>query len=158
MPRYWINTVSRDHVRAGVKGGFTQANHGRATNLRRLSRGDLMAFYSPRTADPDGDPLRHFTAVGQIADDEPYQAEMAPAFHPWRRQVAFFPCDEAPIDGLIADLDFIRDKRRWGFVFRRGLFEIGADDFHRIAAAMQAPLKSFQPAAPLCPTESRLAV
>ena len=36
--RYWINTVSHDHVKAGMEGGFTQANHGRATNLRRLSK------------------------------------------------------------------------------------------------------------------------
>lgn len=24
--KYWINTVSRSHVREGVKGGFTQAD------------------------------------------------------------------------------------------------------------------------------------
>jgi hypothetical protein len=32
------------------------------------------------------------------------------------------------------------DKRRWGFVFRRGLFQIGEADFRRIAAAMHAVL------------------
>ena len=32
---YWINTVSRDHVQIGMAGGFTQANHGKATNLKR---------------------------------------------------------------------------------------------------------------------------
>ncbi len=26
--RYWINTVSRDPVLIGIKGGFTLANHG----------------------------------------------------------------------------------------------------------------------------------
>src|SRR5438132_735146 len=40
--RYWINTVSRAHVLTGVGGGFTQANHGRATGLRRLAFGDLI--------------------------------------------------------------------------------------------------------------------
>ena len=46
MPRrYWINTMSRDHVMRGVEGGFTQANHGRPTALRKLQRGDVMVFY-----------------------------------------------------------------------------------------------------------------
>ena len=138
--RYWINVVSRDHVQRGVEGGFTQANHGRATTLRRLARGDLMAFYSPRVEYPDGAPLRAFTAVGQVIDEQPYQAEMTPTFHPWRRRLEFLPCREAPIADLIDDLTFIGDKRRWGFVFRRGLFEIGADDFARIAAAMDVAI------------------
>jgi hypothetical protein len=54
MTRYWINTVSREHIRIGVAGRFTQANHGRATGLRRLSRGDLVArtpTATPRTAE-----------------------------------------------------------------------------------------------------------
>jgi len=122
LTRYWINTVSRDHVTAGVQGGFTQANHGRPTTLRRLDRGDWIAFYSPRTTYPDGEPLRRFTAIGRIEDDAVYQAEMTPTFHPWRRRVAFLPVEEAAIEPLIEDLAFITDKRRWGFPFRRGLF------------------------------------
>ncbi len=34
---------------------------------------------------------------------------------------------------LIESLDFIRNKKSWRFVFRRGLFEIGEDDFQKIA-------------------------
>jgi hypothetical protein len=141
--RYWINTISRDHVRLGVEGGFTQANHGRPTTLRRMARGDLVAFYSPRTSYPDGPPLQRFTAIGVFVDDEPYQVEMTPTFHPWRRRVEFFDCDEPPIHDLLDQLDFIRDKRRWGFVFRRGLFEIGDEDFRRIATAMKAPIEQL---------------
>jgi EVE domain len=137
MTKYWVNTVSRDHVRAGVEGGFTQANHGRATGLRRLARGDLVAFYSPRTQYPDGEPLRRFTAVGRVVDDAPYQAEMSPTFHPWRRRVRFLACEEAPIQELLGELAFTQGRERWGFAFRRGLFEISADDFHRIARAMK---------------------
>ncbi len=32
--RYWVNTMSRDRVKEGLEGGFTQANHERATGLR----------------------------------------------------------------------------------------------------------------------------
>jgi len=135
---YWINTISREHVRIGVEGGFTQANHGRPTTLRRLRRGDLVAFYSPRTSYPDGDRLQEFTAIARVIDDEPHQAEMRPDFHPWRRLVEPIPSTEAPIAPLNEELTFIPDKRRWGFVFRRGMFEIGEDDFSRIARAMNA--------------------
>jgi EVE domain len=133
---YWINTVSRDHVLVGMGGGFTQSNHGRATALRRLKQGDLIAFYSPRTSYPDGEPLRRFTALSRVVDDEPFQVEMSPDFHPWRRRVETLAGDEAPIEPLIDSLDFIVNKKQWGFPFRRGLFEIGQADFARIAEAM----------------------
>ncbi len=135
---YWINTISRDHVKAGVAGGFTQANHGRPTTLRRLARGDLIAYYSPRTTYPDGDRLQAFTGIVRVVDDEPFQVHMRSDFEPWRRAVEPIRAHETPIAPLLSQLDFIPDKKKWGFVFRRGLFEIGADDFRRIAAAMGA--------------------
>lgn len=138
--RYWINTVSYSHVEAGIEGGFTQANHGRATNLQRLSKGDLIAFYSPRTSFEDGRPLQCFTAIARVLDERPYQVEMTPTFHPWRRQVAFLPCKQASIKPLIAELTFIEDKKQWGFPFRKGLFEITNEDFQRITLAMKAEI------------------
>ena len=140
MTNYWINTISREHVQRGVAGGFTQANHGRPTTLRKLARGDLVVFYSPRESYPDGAPLQRFTAIGRVIDDAPYQVEMTPDFHPWRRRMAFLPCAEAPIQDLIGSLAFIPDPKRWGFPFRRGLFPIGEDDFRRIAGAMKAEI------------------
>src|SRR5262249_44647441 len=134
---HWINTVSRDHVVIGVKGGFTQAGHGKQTGLKRLAQGDLIVFYSPRTSMGTGAPLQAFTAIGRILDEVPYQAAMSPSFHPWRRRVAFVPSETAPIEPLIEDLSFIRDKQRWGFPFRRGLFQIEEADFLRIASAMK---------------------
>jgi EVE domain len=63
--KYWVNTVSKDHVLKGVKGSFTQANHGSPHNLKRMNRGDFIIFYSPRTHFKEGDPLQHFTALGK---------------------------------------------------------------------------------------------
>lgn len=133
--RYWINTVSRSHVQRGVEGGFTQANHGKITGLKRLANGDRIVFYSPRTDYPDGDPLQRFTAIGSVVDDAPFQVEMSADFQPWRRRVKFDECVEAPVQPLIDSLDFIRNKKSWGVVFRRGLFEIPEADFAKIAAA-----------------------
>jgi hypothetical protein len=138
--KYWINTVSKDHVMRGIEGGFTQANHGGPYNLKRMSRGDFILFYSPNTKFKDGKPLQHFTALGKCIDDTPYQAEISPDFHPWRRDVEFIKCKEVPIKNLINDLNFIKDKQKWGFPFRRGMFELPEEDFLKIAYAMGAEL------------------
>jgi hypothetical protein len=142
---HWINTVSRDHVRRGVAGGFTQANHGKSTGLTRMSEGDWIAFYSPKTDYPQGDPLQAFTAIGQVLDDQPYQVEMTPDFHPFRRNVEFLDCQESPIRPLIDQLDFIEDKKQWGFRFRFGLFQITEHDFEVIRAAMTDQLAGGGP-------------
>ncbi|MCT7661252.1 EVE domain-containing protein [Mycobacterium deserti] len=131
----WINTVSRDHVSLGVRGRFTQANHGKPTTLRRMARGDWIIFYSPKTAYPTGDPLQAFTAIGQVVDDEPYQAEPKED-GPWRRNVDFLECGETPIRPLLDKLDFIEDKARWGYKFRFGLFKIDDHDLRVIRSAM----------------------
>ena len=136
MPSYWVNTVARDHVMKGVAGGFTQAEHGRDTHLKRLKKGDYLVFYSPQTAYPDGEALQAFTALGRVTDDAPYRVEMTPDFHPWRRNVAYLPSKLAPVRPLLDRLSFITDLRHWGFPFHRGLFEIPREDFLLIAAAM----------------------
>ena len=140
-PRFWINTVSCDHVRLGVAGGFTQAGHGKSSGLKRLAKGDYLVFYSPRTSLEGGEPLQAFTAIGRIAEDEPFQGEMTPKFRPWRRLVEFISSREAPIKPMLEKLDFIPDKKRWGYPFRRGLFEIERSDFVRIASAMEVTLE-----------------
>ncbi len=132
----WISTISLDHVQRGVQGRFTQANHGKPHSLRRMARGDWIVFYSPRTALDGGEPLQAFTAIGQIADDEPYEVEVAPDFRPWRRNVDFLPCTAAPIRPLLDDLTFIEDKKRWGYKFRFGLFRIEDHDLESIKLAM----------------------
>jgi hypothetical protein len=134
--RCWVNTISRDHVLTGVAGGFTQAGHGKSSGLKRLAAGDRIVFYSPKTSLDGGEKLQAFTAVGRVADDELYRVEMAPGFVPWRRNVVFVPSSEAPIAPLLEELGFIKDKQRWGYVFRFGLFEIPCTDFELIGRAM----------------------
>lgn len=134
--KYWVNTISQDHVMRGVQGSFTQANHGKPTILKRLKTGDWMVFYSPKTSYQDGETLQAFTAIGQVKDEELYQVEMTPDFVPWRRNVAFYDCAETPIKPLIDSLSFIKDKTHWGYKFRFGLFEIPKEDFDLIHNAM----------------------
>jgi hypothetical protein len=132
----WINTVSRDHVARGVRGRFTQANHGKPHMLKRMTRGDWIVFYSPKTRYSDGEPLQAFTAIGQVADDEPYRVEMSPDFQTWRRNVEFLDCAQTPIRPLIGQLEFIEDPARWGYKFRFGVFKISDHDLEVIRSAM----------------------
>jgi hypothetical protein len=134
--RCWVNTISRDHVLRAVEGGFTQAGHGKATGLKRLTAGDWLVFYSPKTSLRDGEPLQAFTALGRVSDDEVYPVEMESGFEPWRRNIEFVECVHIPIRPLIDQLTFIKNKQRWGYVFRFGLFEISEQDFELIKRAM----------------------
>ena len=145
---YWIGVVSKDHVALGVAGGFTQLNHGKAGPLERMRAGDGFAFYSPRTAYPDGAPLQAFTAIGRIRDGNVYQAAQGmpgtevstegriDVFKPFRLNVDYFPASDAPIKPLIDDLSFIRSKMHWGAAFRFGYLRVPEADFAKIAAAM----------------------
>ena len=75
---FWIGVVQRSHVQIGVQGGFIQLNHGKKAPLQKLSAGDGLIMYSPRTSYPDGEPLQSFTAIGVVASGEIYQVDILP--------------------------------------------------------------------------------
>ena len=136
--KYWIAVASKDHVMAGVAGGFMQANHGKSSPLRRVAPGDWVIYYSSKVRYREKEPCQAFTAVGQIKEGDVYTAVMAPNFEPARRDVDFKPCEEVAIRPLIDKLSFIQDKQRWGYMFRFGFFEISQADFGLIADEMLA--------------------
>ena len=83
---------------------------------------------------------RSLDAFGRIIDDEPYQAQVSPKFHPWRRNMTFLPCTATPIRPLLSRLQFIADPQRWGYKFRFGVFRIEQADFDLIRSVMTRPL------------------
>jgi hypothetical protein len=136
MTRYWIGVASHEHVQRGIKGGFAQVCHGKIGTLKYMSEGDWLIYYSPTYHFGGKDACRCFTAIGTIDKGEPYIFEMSKDFIPWRRNVTFHKSKEAPIELLLEDLSFIKDKKKWGFPFRRGSFEIPCHDFELIAKSM----------------------
>lgn len=134
---YWIGVVSQEHVQRGVAGGFAQVCHGKAAPLKRMNAGDWLIYYSPRTSYPAGAPCQAFTAIGRVRDQPIYTVALSADFVPARRDIDFADCVAAPIQPLIERLAFIKDKRRWGYQFRTGLFAIDGADFALIAAAMR---------------------
>lgn len=77
-----------------------------------------------------------FTAIGKVADDDVYQFQMSAEFCPSRRNIAFLQSEEVSILPLINDLDFIPNKKSWGYPFRFGFFEINQHDFNLISFQM----------------------
>jgi EVE domain len=136
--RYWIGVASQEHVLNGVQGGFCQLCHGKNNPLKRLTPGDWIAYYSPRTAMNGGEIVQSFTAMGQILAGEPYLFDMGNGFIPYRRDVRFIKIEPAPIHPLLEDLSFIKNKKSWGYIFRFGLLEIPEVDFQNIAVEMKA--------------------
>jgi hypothetical protein len=135
-PKYYIVVASKNHVQRGVAGGFIQANHGKAAALKKLRKDDWVIIYSPKVSYEGNEPLQAFTAIGQVKDEELYQGIMAGNFMPFRRNVVFYQCNDRPIAPLINDLDFIENKKAWGYRFRFGFFEIGEQDFELLRFEM----------------------
>lgn len=143
MTRYWIGVASREHVQRGVEGGFAQVCHGRPGPLKCMNGGDWIIYYSPTIHFGCKDSCRSFTAIGRLRSDDPYTFAMSEDFIPWRRNVGFLSSQEVPIEPLLERLAFIKDKKRWGFPFRRGCFEISRDDFQLIAKEMGVKWKKI---------------
>ena len=132
--------VSRNHVMMGVQQGIAQLGHGKRALLARLSIGDWLIYYSPRTSYPDGEELRAFTAIGRVVDTDIYQATQSADFQPFRLKLAYEKAHEAPIKQLLTYLSFSRETSNWGMVMRRGLVEITRNDLELIADAMGVKL------------------
>jgi hypothetical protein len=131
---YWLGVVCREHVERGKRLGIAQLGHGKRPPLARLSRGDWLVYYSPRTQLHGGQPLQAFTALGEVADEVIWQADEG-GFKPWRRRVDYRVTTDTPIEGLRHALDLTAEPN-WGYQLRRGLIELSEGDFTRIRAAM----------------------
>jgi hypothetical protein len=104
--------------------------------------GDWLIYYSPTERMGDKVPCQRFTAIGKVAGEEVYPYEMHPGFVPFRRDIQFLAAEDVAIRPLLLRLSFIRDKSRWGYVFRFGHLEIPREDFEVIAVAMLGYLPS----------------
>ena len=134
--KYWIIVASKDHVKNGIAEGIAQACHGKTSPLRRMKKGDYILYYSGKMVLGKDEKCQEFTAIGQVKDDEVYQFQMTPDFCPSRRNIEFFSHQDLSILPLINDLEFIQNKKSWGYPFRFGILEINENDFQLISSKM----------------------
>jgi hypothetical protein len=136
FPRFWIAVVSKEHSQWGETGNYIQVCHGKETPLKRMKKEDWILVYSPKTTMNGTQKCQSFTAIGRVADDLVYPFKMNENFIPFRRNVLFLDCVETTILPLINKLEFIMDKKFWGYPFRFGFFEISEKDFMLIKTKM----------------------
>lgn len=134
--RYWVATISKEHTQRGVNDGFIQVCHGKQAPLKRMKKGDYLIVYSSKISMEGNEKCQAFTAIGKVKDDEVYQFQMTENFKPFRRNIQFLECNETAIIPLIENLEFIPNKKSWGYPFRFGFFEINEKDFTFIASNM----------------------
>ena len=122
----WLGVVSAEHVRRGVELGIAQIGHGERGGLARMEAGDTLVYYSPVERLGDKAPLRFFTALGTIADDEIWQADEGD-FHPYRRRVAYQDVRPVPLQE-VKDRLLLTASANWGYQLRRGLLPLEEQD------------------------------
>lgn len=134
--KYWVIVASKDHVKNGIEAGIAQACHGKISPLKRMKKGDFIIYYSGKQTMGKPDKCQEFTALGKVIDDEIYQFQVSEDFCPSRRNIEFEQSKDVSIIPLIDELDFIQNKKNWGYPFRFGFFEINQHDFDIISSQM----------------------
>jgi len=134
--KYWIGVVSKEHVLKGKADGILQIDHGKEAPLKKMHKGDGLIYYSPTVHIGDKTPYQQFTALGYVDDETIYQVEINKQFHPFRRSIQYQNTHDVSIRPFIQELDCIKNKTNWGYVFRFGLIEITKKDFDMIAKSM----------------------
>ena len=134
--KYWVLVASKDHVKNGLAEGIAQACHGKATPLKRIRKNDFILYYSGKQTLGNPELCQQFTAIGKVADDDTYQLQVSEDFCPSRRNIEFMPSEDVSTLPLINDLNFIQNKKSWGYPFRFGFFEIQQQDFDLISSKM----------------------
>jgi|SRR5699024_6090724 len=134
--KYWMIVASKDHVKTGVAEGIAQACHGKSSPLKRMQKNDFVIYYSGKQTFGKTEKCQKFTAIGRVKDDEVYSFQLSADFCPYRRNIQFFESKDVSIRPLINDLEFIRNKKSWGYPFRLGFLEIQKHDFDLISSRM----------------------
>lgn len=132
----WLGVVSAEHVRHGVGLGIAQIGHGKRGGLARMHAADTLAYYSPVERLGDSAPLRRFTAIGTIVDDEIWQADEGD-FMPYRRRVAYEQGRPVPLEA-VKDRLRLTSSPNWGYQLRRGLVPLEDADIEILRAAFRA--------------------
>ncbi|MEO6511621.1 MAG: EVE domain-containing protein [Nocardioides sp.] len=127
--RTWVVVASRDHARRGVADGFIMANHGKRAPIQRMTAGDRILVYSPKTGYPDGDVLQAVAIVGVVTGEDPEPSTLIPGG--FRRRADLREIEPLP-------LDRIRDHLPVGKI-RFGFFELPPDDAQAIWDLVPTP-------------------
>mgnify|MGYP001820658999 CR=1 FL=1 len=134
--KYWVGVVGAQHAVTGRERDICAFSHGKEQAISRLSPGDRFAYYAPREGFREGDVVQSFVSRGTVTECGPFEADFdgSPA---WVRAATYDIEARASVRPLLEPLAFVANPKNWGMAFRRSLFEISAEDFALIDAAMR---------------------
>ncbi len=155
-PSAFLLFASADHVARGISQSIAQACHGKRAPLKRIAQGDWIIYYSAKWRYDNSNTgktaksneARIFSAIGRVADSEPFSAECqiennsssstnSECFQAWRRRIDYYPSIHSiPITPLINSLEFIKNKKHWGMFVRGGIISLNFNDFQLISNSM----------------------
>jgi hypothetical protein len=143
MTNYWILVAPKNHTLKAVHGGYAEAAHGKSNPLRRMNPGDGVIYYSPKMDESGEVKCQSFTALGCVVGDVLYQVETPTGSIVNRRKVKYLHVRDAAITPLISRLSFIKNKEKWGNIFKFELIHISVEDFALLATAMSANVRDL---------------
>lgn len=143
MTNYWILVAPKNHVLKSTHGGYAEAAHGKSNPLRRMNAGDGVIYYSPKLDESGEVRCQAFTALGCVVGEDVYQVEGSSGSVINRRKVKYLSVRDASITPLISRLSFIKNKEKWGNIFKFEVIHISVEDFALLATAMNASIRDL---------------
>ena len=136
MRKCWVLVATKKQVGDCMTGSFVETDSGKSNPLRRMQAGDGIIYYSPKLIKGNTTPYQRFSAIGYVTGETIYRHNNGTDYHPHRREVKFLTAQDTPITPLINRLEFIKDKTRWGNIFKFPILRISVMDFKLIATLM----------------------
>eukprot|EP01080_Neovahlkampfia_damariscottae_P002413 gene2413-2877_t len=137
--KFWLIVASKDHVKVGTEKGFAQACHGKKTWISKPKKGDKVVFYSSKNQFENTskeNKLMSFTALGTFNSDELTTSKISERTF-FRRTVDFEKSTkDVSIKSILDQLEFIKNKDKWGIEVRNGMRQIPKNDYSLIESLM----------------------
>lgn len=142
--RYFLITISRDNLEATIKHNLIGLPAKCKNSIQMLKDGDTIVFYiSKKRVGYSGrnDSVCDFGPIAKITgppffDEKPIWKSRTPENYPWRMNISIVLNKRVNARALIDDLNFIRNKHRWGLYFIHSIRSIMEEDYHTISKAL----------------------
>ena len=144
MARRWIVTVSEDNLQETLKHNLIGLPQRRRNLVKRVQPGDTVVFYIGKKRAGYGGPKASVSQFGPIAEvtgeeffsDAPIWGSKGGETFPSRVPISVRAEGRISAADVIPQLNFVRDKDKWGLYFLTGIREISEEDYKTLLAAI----------------------
>lgn len=146
--KYYLLTASRDHIETGIQGGFIQQRQ--PHRLEKMRKDDKLVLYASKETFGATKQCRKLLGIATATDDEcdrlsykdmteslgikteeEASAMCSSTLVYFRKKMQFQVLPEpADIRPLLPKLEFVKNKKSWGFYFMSGFREIAKEDYN----------------------------